>query len=162
MGFNNDSWCTLNNYLGADGKKKLARYRWNYLSRAVNGSANNYTNVFALIDAANAFDPARLEAEADMEQWMRTFAVEHAVGNWDAFGCQNAQNMYGYKPLNGKWTLFIWDYNIVLGNCHAGPDNPQVIEVTRDKKVVWTFKDMTNFGNATTNSQLLDVNPSVR
>jgi len=24
--------------------------------------------------------------------------------------------MYGYKPLNGKWTLFIWDYNIVLGN----------------------------------------------
>lgn len=49
--------------------------------------------------------------------------------------------------------------NIVIGNCHAGPDNPQVIEVTRDKKVVWTFKDHKNFGNSTTNSQVLDVEP---
>src|SRR5439155_7307411 len=57
-----------------------------------------------------------LEAVAEMEQWMRTIAVEHAVGNWDAFGCQNAQNMYGYKLVGGRWTLFIWDYNIVLGN----------------------------------------------
>jgi len=31
--------------------------------------------------------------------------------------------------------------HLVFGNCHAGPDNPQLIEVTRDKKVVWTFKD---------------------
>src|SRR5207244_1679556 len=96
MQFNNVSWCTLNNYyLGADGKKKLARYRWNYLSRAVNGSANNYTNVFALVDAANTSDPASLQSVADMAQWMRTSAVEHAVGNWDAFGCQNEQNIDG-------------------------------------------------------------------
>lgn len=52
--------------------------------------------------------------------------------------------------------------HIVFGNCHAGPDNPQVIEVDRDKHVVWTFKDQTNFGNATTNSQVLDVEPVVR
>ena len=52
--------------------------------------------------------------------------------------------------------------NIVFGNCHAGPENPQVIEVNRDKKVVWTFKDMKNFGNATTNSEVLDVSPVVR
>lgn len=37
--------------------------------------------------------------------------------------------------------------NIVLGNCHAGKNNPQLIEVTRDKKVVWTFRDFRNFGN---------------
>jgi hypothetical protein len=52
--------------------------------------------------------------------------------------------------------------NIVFGNCHAGPENPQVIEVTRDKRVVWTFKDMKNFGNSTTNSQVLDVEPVIR
>jgi len=46
--------------------------------------------------------------------------------------------------------------NIVFGNCHAGPENPQVIEVTREKQVVWTFKDQKNFGNSTTNSQVLD------
>ncbi|HAM70518.1 MAG TPA: hypothetical protein DCM86_02630 [Verrucomicrobiales bacterium] len=38
--------------------------------------------------------------------------------------------------------------NTLFGNCHAGPENPQVIEITRDKKVVWTFKDFKNFGNS--------------
>jgi hypothetical protein len=38
--------------------------------------------------------------------------------------------------------------NIRLGNCHAGPDNPQFIEITKDRKVVWSFKDWTNFGNS--------------
>jgi hypothetical protein len=47
--------------------------------------------------------------------------------------------------------------NIVFGNCHAGPDNPQIIEVTRDKKVVWTFKDFEHFGNALPVSLVLDV-----
>lgn len=37
--------------------------------------------------------------------------------------------------------------NIIIGNTHAGPENPQLIEVTRDKKVVWQFKDFKNFGN---------------
>ena len=37
--------------------------------------------------------------------------------------------------------------NIIIGNTHATPANPQLIEVTRDKKVVWQFKDFTNFGN---------------
>jgi outer membrane protein assembly factor BamB len=53
--------------------------------------------------------------------------------------------------------------NIVLGNCHAGPSNPQVIEITRAKEVVWTFRDFKNFGNSTPVSQILDVpGPSLR
>ena len=39
--------------------------------------------------------------------------------------------------------------NTLIGNCHAGPENPQFIEVTPAKKVVWTFKDFKNFGNST-------------
>ena len=46
--------------------------------------------------------------------------------------------------------------NIVLGNCHAGEQNPQVVEVTRDKKVVWQFKDFQTFGDAMSNSVTLD------
>jgi hypothetical protein len=38
--------------------------------------------------------------------------------------------------------------NTRFGNCHAGPENPQFIEVTPGKKVVWTFKDFKNFGNS--------------
>ncbi|MCA8986446.1 MAG: PQQ-binding-like beta-propeller repeat protein [Planctomycetaceae bacterium] len=48
--------------------------------------------------------------------------------------------------------------NLVIGNCHAGPENPQVIEITRDKKVVWTFHDFNRFGNALTNTQILTTN----
>lgn len=38
--------------------------------------------------------------------------------------------------------------NTLFGNCHAGPDNPQIIEVTPQKQVVWTFKDFERFGNS--------------
>lgn len=38
--------------------------------------------------------------------------------------------------------------NTLIVNCHAGPDNPQLIEVTPEKKVVWTFKDFERFGNS--------------
>jgi outer membrane protein assembly factor BamB len=51
--------------------------------------------------------------------------------------------------------------NIIIGNCHAGKENPQLIEVTRDKKVVWTFKDFKNFGNSTAASQILGIDGKV-
>ena len=38
--------------------------------------------------------------------------------------------------------------NTLIVNCHAGPDQPQIVEVTPDKRVVWTFKDFTMFGNS--------------
>lgn len=47
--------------------------------------------------------------------------------------------------------------NIVLGNCHAGEKNPQMVEVTREKKVVWTFHDFDRLGDSTTNSQILST-----
>jgi hypothetical protein len=48
--------------------------------------------------------------------------------------------------------------HLVLGNCHAGPENPQVIEITRDKAVVWTFHDFERFGNSLTNTVVLTTN----
>jgi hypothetical protein len=51
--------------------------------------------------------------------------------------------------------------NLVVGNCHAGPENPQLFEVTREKKVVWTFKDFKTFGNSLAVAQVLDVNGKV-
>ncbi|MEM7602215.1 MAG: hypothetical protein AAF357_12465, partial [Verrucomicrobiota bacterium] len=46
--------------------------------------------------------------------------------------------------------------NLIIGNCHAGPDNPQIIEITRDKEVVWTFRDFDTFGNALANTLVVD------
>ena len=38
--------------------------------------------------------------------------------------------------------------NTVVVNCHAGPENPQILEVTPDKEIVWSFKDFDRFGDA--------------
>lgn len=38
--------------------------------------------------------------------------------------------------------------NTWIVNCHAGPKNPQVLEVTPDKKIVWSLLDFDRFGNA--------------
>ncbi len=52
--------------------------------------------------------------------------------------------------------------HIIFGNCHAGSNNPQLVEVTRDKKVVWTFKDFKNFGNSLAMSAILDEPKAIR
>jgi hypothetical protein len=52
--------------------------------------------------------------------------------------------------------------NLIVGNCHAGPDNPQLFEVTRDKKVVWTFKNHAVFGNSMATAHVLDIKGVVR
>ncbi len=100
IGFNNMSWCNLMPYTTTGGTKKVARYRYNFLSRRTPDSSSDFTNVFSLVDAANSFGTpnyvANMENLADMENWMRVFAANHAAGNWDSFGCQNAQNLYAY------------------------------------------------------------------
>jgi hypothetical protein len=47
--------------------------------------------------------------------------------------------------------------NLIVGNTHAGETNPQLCEVTRDKKVVWTFRDFNAFGNSLAAAMVLDV-----
>jgi hypothetical protein len=51
--------------------------------------------------------------------------------------------------------------NVIVGNCHAGPDNPQLFEVRRDKKVVWTFKNLKTFGNGLAATQVLGITGQV-
>ncbi len=51
--------------------------------------------------------------------------------------------------------------NVIFGNCHAEEKNPQLIEVDRDKKVVWTFKDFRTFGNSLAAAQVLGLGDGV-
>lgn len=47
--------------------------------------------------------------------------------------------------------------NLIIGNCHAGPGQPQLIEVDRaSKQVVWRFDQFALLGNSVTNSVILD------
>ncbi|RCS54804.1 hypothetical protein DTL42_06690 [Bremerella cremea] len=52
--------------------------------------------------------------------------------------------------------------NYMIGNCHAGPENPLLVEIDpKTKEVVWTFDRYDTFGNSAPNSQLLDVEGEV-
>ncbi len=114
--FNVDA--TLRDFRDRDGNKFLPLYRYNWRKRAVQGSAHDYDSIFELVDAANL--PPGLEYEdavsslVDLDAWMRVFAVEHIVGNWDSFGYRRGKNMYAYKPEGGKWVLHMWDIDFAL------------------------------------------------
>jgi outer membrane protein assembly factor BamB len=47
--------------------------------------------------------------------------------------------------------------NYLIGNCHAGKGQPQLIELEpKTKKVVWTFDQFEAFGNDVSNTKALD------
>ena len=46
--------------------------------------------------------------------------------------------------------------NLVIGNCHAKKENPQIIEITRDKELVWRFSNWNYFGNNMPTSLVID------
>lgn len=127
IGFTEEAWCQLLPYTTTGGVFKLARYRYNFEMRRTPDSANDYTNVYSLVTAADSTNSptyvSNLEKIANMENWMRVFAANHAAGNWDSFGSVNGQNLYGYiGTLDTRYTLLMWDYNMVIGNVQAwGP-----------------------------------------
>ncbi|HSU53049.1 MAG TPA: lamin tail domain-containing protein [Candidatus Dormibacteraeota bacterium] len=121
IGYSKVSTHTLLPYTTTGGVKKVARYRLMYQIHRTPGSMNDFTNVFNLVDAASSFGTsnyvANMEGLADMQNWMDVFAVNHAVGNWDVYGGETGQNLYGYQGTVGtKMTLLMWDMNIDLGS----------------------------------------------
>ena len=98
------------------------RFKFRKRSVGVGNSANDYAQIYALIDAVSpaenpdttTLDPDVLAASVNWEAWMRHFAVQRAVGNWDSYGWQRGKNDY----LIGTGTGFIhmpWDIDYSLG-----------------------------------------------
>jgi hypothetical protein len=159
MNYSMPSWCTLGAYTttinGVPNQYKLARYRWMWLIKQYPVSANDYGDVFALIDAANTptTSPtyyADMEAQVDTEEWMRLSAMEHATGDWDSFFTENQWNMYCYKPTMGKWTALKWDWNITLGGGTQtwGPDASQLFNVGSNDPIMGDFQTYTPYRRA--------------
>jgi hypothetical protein len=84
INFNNNAWCNLLPYTTTGGVKKTARYRYNYEIRRTPDSDSDFTNIFSLTDAASSSASpnyvANMENIANMENWMRVFAANHAAG----------------------------------------------------------------------------------
>ena len=111
----------------SEGKKKLARYRWNFPRRAVKDSASNYTNLFSLVDAVNTTATSNaytstIESAVDIDNWARVLLVEKLVGNNDSYGNGGGQNMYTYKPVGAPWNLLIWDIDFAFQSQPATSD----------------------------------------
>lgn len=121
---------SLGNVLTSAGQKSLPRYRWTWAKRAVHGSSNNYTNLYGLVDAANYPGVGiayrrQLAATADIDNWLKTYAIEHVVANGDSFAYGGGQNMYCYKPLDDTWKMLIWDIDFAFS---AGDPNSDVFQ----------------------------------
>ena len=120
---------TMEQFRTTGGVYDLARYRWNWQLRA-NDSANNFTNLFKLVDAVNTGSAVTGGGEhvpgllniSDMEEWMRVFAYHRVVGNWDSWTYSVGQNMFLYRQPGTKWVLFPWDIDFVLGLGGAATD----------------------------------------
>jgi len=123
-GFTFSRDATLEPFTTTDGSYKLARYRWSWRKRAVVNSSNDYTNLFNLVRAVNLSGTALVEQTenlVDMENWMGTIALQHIVGNWDAYGYNRGKNAYIYKPVQGRFGMVPWDIDFVLGSGSDGP-----------------------------------------
>jgi hypothetical protein len=99
------------------GVKKREKYRWNFMFRST-GLRDDYTNIFALADALNSAAPQPYTASVmglvDVEEWMRIFATEHIIVNFDAYGHEIGKNMYVYLPPQGKWQLYMFDLDWLM------------------------------------------------
>jgi hypothetical protein len=118
--------CTLQNFVVA-GQKRTERYRWTWRPRA-RAEPNDFADLFALVDAATAASPEPLttatDGLVDIPEWMRHFALQHTVGNWDTYGYERGKNCFAYKPTEGPWRLLLWDLDLVLGQQSRGTTDP--------------------------------------
>lgn len=107
----------LQDYTTTGGVKKREKYRWFFMYRAAD-RVNDYTGIFALVDALNAASPEPYTSATfglvDAEQWMRIFAAEHIIVNFDSWGHEIGKNMYAFKPANGKWQLYMFDLDWLM------------------------------------------------
>jgi len=110
----------------------ITPYRFMFRKRSVGPGdfTTNYANFFTLVNAVSPTsdysesatsntnpipDVTAFGAIANYEQWMRIFAVQHTVGNWDSYGFQRGKNDYTYKGQNGLFEQLTWDIDFTMG-----------------------------------------------
>ncbi len=138
------------NYLVAqEGELKVCEYDgegkivWEYETK---------TQVYSAIRLANGNTLIGMGGGSSVVEVDKAGKVVWQVGKKDIQGCELAWVTQVARLENG---------NTLIVNCHAGPNNPQIVEITPEKKIVWSFKDFTNFGNAMPVAQVLDIEGKV-
>ncbi len=116
----NFAWATLNNFTTTKNEKKVARYRWNCRLTSDQDPVLGYEPLFPLIDAAHAADDTAfvlgLQQMTDIEEWLKAFALEHALGNIESFGNLHPHNNAAYLPPGETWMVLPGIRAAVLGS----------------------------------------------
>jgi Lamin Tail Domain/CotH kinase protein len=140
-----------------------APYRFMYRKRSigVGNSANDYSLIFDLINAASppddpngaTIDPVLLSTTVDWEAWMRFFALHRTIGNFDSYGWERGKNDYLYQTSAGlvhmPWDI---DYGLGLGRPANEPlfasNDPRILAMFNTPEIVrayWrAFQDIVN------------------
>ncbi|QDU92588.1 outer membrane protein assembly factor BamB family protein [Lignipirellula cremea] len=75
------------------------------------------------------------------------------------------QNEVPDTQITLQWTACLKelpDGRLLIGNCHAGPENPQLFELDRDRKVVWEFNQYDLVGNGMACFDYLDAEQAAK
>ena len=114
---------SLGRYTTTGGVFKQARYRQTWPLRSASPTEqNDYTNIFALVTAAqttagvgSAAYTTVLTNATDVEEWFKVHVTQHLFGNGDSFSYGGGQNAFAYKPQHDTWKLFLWDIDFAFG-----------------------------------------------
>jgi hypothetical protein len=127
----------------------IAPYRYMFRKRSVGpgDSASDYSSFQKLMDATSPLanpsaspipDPGALNSIADIDQWMRIFACQHAIGNWDSYSYERGKNAYMYRGRNSDARFFqmTWDIDFTMG---VGGRVPPVLFSSNDPRMsaIW-------------------------
>ena len=102
--------------------KKKARYRWSWEKKANKGLDDDYSSLFAAVNALNAPDaiyPEQVQTVIEAEQWMTALALRHVFGDWDGYGYSRGKNQFTYRPPGKRFQMLLWDLDFSFG-CTSG------------------------------------------
>jgi hypothetical protein len=106
--------------LGSD--KEL--YRWHWLNKN-NRDADDYEGLMAAVTAIGQSSGGQFHADTqallDVDQWLRSFAIQNLFGIGDNYSAGSGHNAIIYqRPEDGKFLLFPWDMDFTFsGNSRA-------------------------------------------
>jgi len=100
-------------------------YRWYFLQR----TREKYDDFSELISLAKFFSQNSgqnynegIWGQINVEEVIRTLAVEINTDDWDTWGTTRGKNCYIYRPrIDGRWHLIGWDKDLTWGSATSLP-----------------------------------------
>jgi hypothetical protein len=118
--------------LGTD--KEL--YRWHWLNKN-NRDADDYEGLMAAVTAIGQSSGGQFHTDTrallDVDQWLRSFAIQNLFGIGDNYSGGSAHNAIIYqRPSDGKFLLFPWDMDFTFSGGSRATGNGDLNKMLRD------------------------------